>query len=318
MKLKLPFLAFFESIITLFASIDDKVKDAPKSGNPGSKGGEYKANPSVVKARENAPEGAKKGYGAMNNLNNIFNNAIDNTILRPVASYQNWRAKANIRKDPNKQVVFLAPGVAQNIGAQWRYARELNKRGHVAYHVKQYHGKGIEPNLDKTYEQIFKFYNKAKVADPTRRNDYFSGHSSGGNAAIHMSFDDRTKKTGIQGFQARAPTPYGIEKKNLYHKVIGMMLPGTMRYEDVVNDAKAKEYAQKVLQNTPYRPVHIVAGENDKLVPPKYTTYLKAQTHYMVKGKDSTHFGTSGSNADTNIEQADHLENTVMRYKNKR
>ena len=42
--------------------------------------------------------------------------------------------------------------------------------------------------------------------------------------------------------------------------------------------------------------MNLVVGEHDRLVPPKTGVFKYAKGYHVIKGPDSTHFGTAGGN----------------------
>src|SRR3989338_742927 len=238
--------------------------------------------------------------GLFTNLPNQVRNAYDNTVGYLVASLQNKAAVKHYKSDPKSKdkIVFLMHGVAQNIGSQWRLAKELEEKGYHVYHVHADHTKPREKVADDAFKQIKDFYKEAGIKDPSQATAYFSGHSSGADAGIYMAGDERILEYGIKQVQARAPAPSGMKLDTLGRKLIG--IAANLTHDDVGSSDEAKLNAVEMVKREPYVPVHIVAGSHDDLVHPKDTVYQHAEKHWVIKDKASTHFGTSGANKEMN------------------
>ncbi|MFH1439149.1 MAG: hypothetical protein ABIG89_01170 [Candidatus Woesearchaeota archaeon] len=236
---------------------------------------------------------------ATNNLYNIARNAYDNTIGYFKAARQNKKTIRHLQENPctSKKVVYLMHGVQQNIGSQWRLAEKLEKQGYLVYHLGANHSEDSDKVVDKAFEDIKKFHKKANIKKPEQRNDHFTGHSSGADAGILMSTDERILKAGIKHVQARAPVPFGMKIDNLGKRLIAML--ADVSHDDLKN-VKAKKRAIKMAKKLPKVPVFVVAGKKDYLAEAKTTAYPHADKHFIIDHEDSSHFGTSGGNDDMN------------------
>jgi hypothetical protein len=234
------------------------------------------------------------------NWYNIARNAYDNVFGYLTAKRQNRETESHFKKNPksDKKIVYLMHGVAQNIGSQWRLGEALQKEGYMVYHLAADHNKKREEVADKAFKDIAAFHKKTGIKKPEQRNDHFSGHSSGADAGIFMSCDEKILKSGIKHVQARAPAPFGLKITNISQKLVGMM--ASLEHDDVGNYSTARKNALENKRREPNVPVYIVAGERDNLALPKGTAYPHADKHFVIKHKDSTHFGTSGVNNEMN------------------
>jgi hypothetical protein len=234
-------------------------------------------------------------------------NLVDNTVGYFIAKYQNMKSRRELAQNPNRPIEYLMHGEVQNQGSQWRLARDSRKRGFVPYHLAGRHSLqrklSTEQKVDNAYEQIQQLHNSVGIKNAYSRNDVFSGHSTGGNRAIDMAKDKRTIQYGIKTYQARAPNPVSTEPRTIWQKLLMTFLPGDSA-KTPQGRARAVELAGK---GTPLVPVHVVAGEYDRLVPPEDTVYKKAASHTIIRGPDSTHFGTSGGNRSINAQMLNHL-----------
>lgn len=232
---------------------------------------------------------------------NLVTNAVDNTLGYAIAKGQNYKTKKALKNgDSEKDIVYLMHGLYQNEGSQWRLGSQLKKEGKHVYHLKGNHGTGrnIDRSVEKAYNQIDKLH-KGRISkeDAISRNDYFSGHSSGGDVGIHLGSDAKTRDYGIKRVQARAPMPYGFRPSTIAQKLLGSIanLKGdNLKYKD------ARKRASDFSRKDSVMPVHVLSGEYDKLVIPKDAHYIKATDHKVLKGKNSSHFGTSGVNVYSN------------------
>jgi hypothetical protein len=235
---------------------------------------------------------------AFYNVGKVAKNAVDNTFGYGIASYQDYKTRKHFKKNPGSedQVVYLMHGLFQNKGSQWRLAKDLRKEGFKPYHLKGYHHLPREKDADKAFEQIDKFHKYTKLKEPQKRNDYFSGHSSGADVGIYMAGDKRIRKYGITAVQARAPAAGGIEAKTLGQK---LLMPFANE-DNVKKSISAKKSAVTLADRKPKVPVYVVAGKYDNLVPPSDAIYKHAKKHYIIQHPDSTHFGTSGGTSHMN------------------
>ncbi len=234
------------------------------------------------------------------NVYNLARNAYDNTLGYFTAKRQNRETEAHFKKNPksDKKIVYLMHGVAQNIGSQWRLGEALQKEGYMVYHLAADHNKKREEVAEKAFKDIKDFHKKTGIKTPAQRNDHFSGHSSGADAGIFMAGDEKILKTGIKHVQARAPVPFGLKIDNISQRLVGMV--ASLEHDDVGNSPTARKNAIAMAKREPNVPVYIVAGEYDNLALPKGTAYPHAERHFVIKDKNSSHFGTSGANSEMN------------------
>ncbi|MBD3310488.1 hypothetical protein GF351_04670 [Candidatus Woesearchaeota archaeon] len=247
----------------------------------------------------------KERYNAfVNNAANVVNNAFANTAGYAIAKYQNFRSKRNLKKDNDKDIVYLMHGSFQNEGSQWRLAKELKKEGYVPYHLKGNHHLDRKGSAQEAYKQVEKLHEKADVENASERNDYFSGHSSGADTGLYMATGKEAKKHGIKAVQARAPAPYGIKGRTFWQKAL-MPLAKKDNIKDVTTQREVSEFYRK----KPAVDVHVLAGKYDALVPPEDAVYKGASSFKVIDHPDSTHFGTSGVNKEMNEMFVDELGN---------
>lgn len=289
------------SIINFLASLDQKIKSlSPRKNDAGDVDRQF----SILK-KELAPykkSAPKPTFGetvksSFSNIKNIARNAFDNSVGYVIAKGQNWKTERYFKKNPESKdrIGYLMHGLFQNEGSQWRLARDLRKEGHQPYHLKGHHNLDRKENAEKAYGQIERFHKDTKLKAPDKRDDYFSGHSSGADMGIYMSGDKKIKQYGIKHVQARAPAPSGIQAKTLGQKLL-MPLAG----EDNALKYHGKKNALEMAKRKPKVPVNVIAGKYDRLVPPEDTLYKHAKGHYVIDHPDSTHFGTSGGNKEMN------------------
>lgn len=268
----------------------------------------------IAPIRETAPKEptlSERMDSATSNIKNLARNAIDNTIGLGIAKFQNFKTKRHFKKNPEskEQIGYLMHGLFQNEGSQWRLARDLRKAGHQPYHLKGNHSLPRKGSVKKAYEQIEKFHKDTGLKNTSERNDYFSGHSSGGDVGVYMAADYKTIQYGIKKIQARAPAPTGIKGVTLPQK---MLLP--LANEDNTDTYRGRKSAVQLSKRNPKIPVQVVAGRYDRLVRPKDAAYMKASAHYFIDHKDSTHFGTSGGNKEMNKIMIDLLNKQEKTY----
>ncbi len=263
------------------------------------------------KPLEKAAEKQQKGLGEIvkgtfHNIRNLANNAFDNTVGYGISKYQNMKGVRELKRDQGKPIAYIVNGLVQNEGAGWRRAGTLSKRGFVPLHIKTHHREKMHEAYEKTAEQIKRYHERAKIEEPAKRADAMVGHSSGGNDAIYAAQQKRTRdELGVKYVQAIAPTPYGYKPSGTGAKVMAKIMDASG--EDTTTK-EGREYAVQMDKGKPYISVHVVAGEKDELVKLKDAVYKHADRMHFVRGKDSTHFGTSGSNPEMNETLADLLE----------
>jgi hypothetical protein len=249
--------------------------------------------------RDAAPDSSPTGKDFVGNaVRNISWNAYDNTIGYVLAKGQNRRTERSVRKDPStrSRVAYLQSGVMQNEGGQYRRARMLRKEGELPFITRGHHNLPRKEGAEKTLEQISDFQKRTGLKDPHTRNDYFMGHSSGGDVGIYMAGDKRTKNLGIKKVYAVAPAPAGVYKA----RTIGQRLVLPIASKDNTTTLEGRAHAVELDKRKPQVPVYVIAGKYDKLVTPKDAAYRHATKHYVIDHKDSTHFGTSGGNKTMN------------------
>lgn len=304
-------------VFTIFLALEDKLADAKEEQKKKVIDKQYNTMTENYKPlREKAPKQPSTGTKLktmFTNTTNIARNAFDNTVGYGIAKFQNYTTKRHFSKDPksDSQIVYLMHGVMQNEGSQWRLARQLRKEGKRVYHLKGKHHLPREENANQTYEQIDNLHDSTKLEKVEERNDYFSGHSSGGDMGIYLAGDERILKRGIKTVQARAPAPSGLEVKTLGQKLIMPLLTDA----DNIKTYAGKKEAVEITSRKPVVPVHIVVGEEDNLVPPEAAVYAHATSTSLLKGKNSTHFGSSGGQKDMNAQQIEFMNKPEKQYK---
>lgn len=236
----------------------------------------------------------------VNNLRNQVTNAYDNTVGYVIAKKQNWDTTRALRKDPdNTNLVYVMNGLAQNIGPGHRRGKALMNHGLRPYHVRSHHSLPDEQAYDRFLGQVDNLHEKARVQNPQYRHDGLQGHSSGGVFAMHAAEDKRTRERGIKYAQAIAADYDGMPLTTPSQKLMDTFIP-----LDAHNPYKTRAAREKILsrqhRGPPQISVESVGGRYDDLVPPPFTYYKHADRHHVVLGKDSTHFGTSGSNDQMN------------------
>lgn len=284
------------------ALIETKFEDLKKEIEPYRKG--MPESPSLV-ARAKA---------AVANAANVARNAYDNTVGYAIAKGQNWKTRRHFSKDPESEdkIVYLMHGLMQNEGSQRKFGKQLRKEGFQPYHLKGNHHLSRKESAEEAFEQIEDFQRDTKLKNPSKRHDYFSGHSSGADVGIYMAGDKRIKEYGITKVQARAPAPYGIKAKRIGQKILAPLAD-----KDDVSKSAGKRNAVELAAREPTVTVDVIAGRYDGLVPPSDAAYQHATHHYVIDHPDSTHFGTSGVNKDMNNVFIDHLKGEVGEKKKK-
>lgn len=292
------------------ATLEDEVKEAEIKSKPKTKEQDVKEKYEKIDkkyqpVREKVysePSLGQKLKATVNNVKNVARNAVDNTVGYGIAKYQNYKTKKHFKNEPasNDEITYLMHGLFQNEGSQWRLAKQLRKEGKQAYHLKGHHSLPKKENIDRTYEQIGDFHNNTKLENVKNRNDKFSGHSSGGNIGIYMAEDERTAKYGIKKIQARAPATYGFKAKSIGQK---LLLPFA-KAEDA-STYEGMKHGLEASKGKPAVPIQILAGEHDNLVPPPNAVHIHSggKAHIkpkVLKGKNSTHFGTAGGEEEMN------------------
>ncbi|PIN86570.1 hypothetical protein COV19_03535 [Candidatus Woesearchaeota archaeon CG10_big_fil_rev_8_21_14_0_10_44_13] len=261
---------------------------------------------------------------AMRNLPTMASNAFNNTLGYPIVLSQNYRTEGRTRKHPEEPVGYIKVGLGQTMGAGWKTGRAFRKRHINPYHLPPEHYRPPHEQHRHEVRHIQKFIKKAKIVDPEKRNDLYTGHSSGGNAAIYAAGDHSLYKLGIKHIQAVAPTPYGIRADRLSHKLMGTVVD--LSVDDVSKSKIARENALKMYHRVPLKDptgkhgiksIHIIAGAKDGLVSPRETYYKHADKQYVIRHPKSTHFGTSGSNNEINEIIADLAAMQVYGHKKK-
>ncbi len=248
---------------------------------------------------------------AMNNVKNITLNAFDNTIGYGIASYQNYQTKRTLKKNPktDRYMTVLIPGLFQEIGSQWRLGKREKENGRLPYHLHPNNSLPKAEREEAARRQLE--YLKGK----THANPYkiLSGHSDGAALAVGLAQDQKTVKDHkIVYVQARAPSVHGTTKIDSVGKA--MLIPFAAN-DNVKKSIYARKGAVENAEKKPYVPVDVVAGEYDSLATPRDTVYRHARTHYLVRGKDSTHFGTSGVNDEMNKRFSKHIDDLIREHK---
>lgn len=251
---------------------------------------------------------------AFGNIKNAADSAFENSVGYVISKGQDHKTDRYVKKNPGtkKKIVYMMPGWKQNPGSQRRYATQLRKEGYLPRHLKGNHHLERKESAEKGFEQIGKFQKKTKLKNPHKRDDYFSGHSSGGDVGIYMAGDERIKKYGIREVQARAPAPYGIKAKTWPQR---LLIPFASK--DDLEGKVAKRDAVEMAERKPKINIHIVAGKYDRLVTPKDTIYMPKHPkirHYVIKDKNSTHIGTTGIRKDMNSIFIDLLKKGKDKY----
>ncbi len=230
-------------------------------------------------------------------IGHLIDSAYDNTVGYFIAKGQNRRTVKDLKKDKSKPIMYLMNGIVLNEGSHHRLAKKLKEQGFAPYHIPASHlTHSKEYILKKTYDKIKKLHKNAGISeeDAKTRYDGFSGHSDGGNFVISsLAPDYKTRDLGIKWAQARAASPYGMPFRTRAIKAIGAMLPTTQR--ENIETKEGKELATKTYMKHPVIPIHTYAGQRDKLVPPKYSRYVKEMDYTFIPGKYTSHFATSGA-----------------------
>jgi len=256
------------------------------------------------------PTFGQKVRATLKNTKNIAVNAFDNSVGYGIARYQNYQTRKILEKNPgiDNKIVYMMHGLDQNIGSQWRLARQARKDGKIAYHLRGNHGKGLDQSVDLAFKQIEDLHKRTKLKDVGKRNDVYTGHSSGANVGLYMATDERIKGYGINHVQARAPTPTGLKVKTWGQRLITPIMD--ISAEDVTKELGRKNVLKLHARGKPHVPVYIVAGKYDNLVTPDMAAYKHAKGMHVIDHKDSTHFGTSGVNDIMNRIFIDLINNT--------
>ncbi|MDO8642798.1 MAG: hypothetical protein Q7R76_04410 [Candidatus Woesearchaeota archaeon] len=304
-------------------NVEPPVRDKEKREAlyPGKKSAQaqYESDPTkyAVKGMEHELEGARQRMPGprkladkvrlmFENVRNIAVNAVDNTVGVPIAHYQNWKTAKYLKAHPDTKnpVLYLMHGLAQTIGSQWRLASQARELGIQPYHLKGKHALGDTGAAEDAFHQIEHLHHQTHLHNPSKRKDYYSGHSSGGNVGIEMAANEKIKKYGIHQVQARAPTPHGFKRMStIEQKAAGMILD--IEGENLGTSKAAREGALRKYERQPHVPVYIVSGREDALVPPNETVYKHAKGYHVLQHKDATHFGTSGVNREVNKKTLD-------------
>ena len=290
-------------IIIFLADIGDKVNKIKKRNE---RKGIDRAYDTLSEERSyherNAPSGASSGELVGNfahNTKNVIRDAYDQSFGMFHALAQDRKTKKYIKKNPgtDKPILYLESGLFQNRGGQWRLGKEGGKAGFLSKHLKGRHHLSRQEAAHMNFEDIKKFHEYTGLKNVVKRKDYASGHSSGADRLLYMAGDKRIKKTGIKYIQARAPAPAGIKAKNAFQKAI---LP--FAKSDDVRKYEGKKAAVEMGYRKPQKGlnIHVVSGKYDAGIPPKSATYPHADQHYVMTHKDSSHFGTSGGEKETN------------------
>ncbi|PIZ52196.1 hypothetical protein COY27_01045 [Candidatus Woesearchaeota archaeon CG_4_10_14_0_2_um_filter_33_13] len=314
-------------IIAILLALEDKVRTAEREAGKNKvvfvdfetkkrvEAG-YKNLESELKPwRAAAPEQSKKQTRTElgpSNVGNVIRNLFDNTVGYGISTYQNVRTRRELKKDPaaaKKHMTVLIPGLFQNIGSQWRLARVERKKGRLVYHVHPHNGLQKEAREDAAVKQLEELKNK------TGKNPYkiISGHSDG--AALGIGLAQRKKAVKdhkIYAVQARAPSVHGVSGD--YTPGQRILIPLAPN-DNVRKSYTARRGAYYNAQRRPHAKVYVVAGEHDGLVKPSDAVYKHAKAHYLARGKQSTHFGTSGGNPDMNKLQSGHIDDIVKEHK---
>lgn len=268
---------------------------------------------------------------ATKNIPKLARNLYDNTIGFPIALFQNYKTKKYFKKhslDNQTSLVHAVPGLFQNIGSQQKYAKQLNKAGFKVLHHPGNHHLGRKGSVEKLKESIDQFFTKTGIKEAAKKAGYdpnkyiknlnhlATGHSSGADVLIDAAED--LYKLGIKAIQARAPAYYGVGKKTLGQKLL-FPLAGKSDFPDYnaklrEEIAKQAKYVKRAQKNVP---IHVVAGEDDGLITlPE--ALVEGARHYIVRGKDTTHFGTSGGTKSVNQQFVKHLRNIEHEIKGRK
>lgn len=248
--------------------------------------------------RKNLPGSSKFSWKNLAiDTGHLFNSIYDNTIGYGIAKSQNFRSRRDLKKNKDKPIMYLMNGIVVNEGSQHRLAKKLKKKGFIPYHLPASHLlNSKEKILDKSYKRIKKLHKYAGITDEEviKRKDGFSGHSDGGNFVnSYLANNLKTRDLGIKWAQSRAASTYGVDFKNTPQKLLKYFIPQLKR-EDI-RKKEGKELATKNYLNNPVIPIYTFAGERDRLIPPKYSHYIKEEKYNLLKGKNTTHFATSGA-----------------------
>ena len=247
---------------------------------------------------------------AINNVKNVAVNAFDNTVGYGIAQYQNYQTRRELKKSPktDKYMTVHIPGLFQNIGSQWRFAKLERQKGRLPYHVHPHN------ELHKAEREAAARAQLDDLKKLTGANPYkiVSGHSDGAALAIGLAQDKKTvEEHKIAYVQARAPSAHGtIKLDSLGKRLLIPLAPNDNVHKNIYARKGAVENASK----KPYVPVDVVAGEYDALATPRDAVYKNARAHYLVRGKDSTHFGTSGVNSKVNQSFSEHIDDLVKEH----
>lgn len=296
-------------ILIFLADLEKRVKEGKEAPEAKLVEARYKDLKKQIepyrKAMPEPPSFGKRAKAAISNAANVVRNAYDNTVGYAIAKGQNWKTRKHFSEDPGdkEKIVYLMHGLMQNEGSQRRFGKQLRKAGMHPYHLKGNHHLSRKQSAEEGFRQIDKFQKETHLKSPSKRHDYFSGHSSGADVGIYMAGDERIKKYGIEKVQARAPVPYGLKAKRIGQKLI---MP--LAAKDDVRKAAGKRSAVELSRVKPKVTVDVIAGRYDGLVPPSDAFYQRARKHYVIDHPDSTHFGTSGVNKEMNNVFVAHLQ----------
>ncbi len=252
---------------------------------------------------------------AIGNVKNIANNAVDTVVGRPISSMYNWQTRRFLKKNPEakQEIWYTEHGSAQGKHNQWRLMREGRKQGKLMYGLSANHSKGHEHTTDQSFDQIYNLHKKTGLKNPERRRDKYMGHSSGANTGLYMATDPRIKGTGIKEVHGVAATPHGIAADTIERRLMGLVTNIDYDRKDKAKGQKAATELYK--RGKPFVDVYMSTGKADGLVKPEDINYRHAKGMKVIDHKDSTHFGTSGSNSRINKILVDMMANPDKHYK---
>lgn len=258
-----------------------------------------------IKADIDEASGKSRLEAFLSNPENFVRNAIFNTLGYPVAKAQNKISLDYLKQHPDtyRQIVYMMVGIKQNEGANALLAEEFYNRGKIPIHLKPNHNLPLEDRVPDMIRQIKSIQNKVKLVNPKARMDTATGHSSGGRNVTMLSREPDAVKYGINaGVVAVASTHYGMKVNRLGQKLIGLVHDIA---EDNIGDYKTRSEIAAFSKKDVHVPVYQVGGFSDGLVPAKNVADDKAAMHFVLRGRHSTHFGTSGVRQDNNAKIAD-------------
>src|SRR3989338_5324485 len=227
------------------------------------------------------------------NVKNICVNMYENTVGNVLSGYENWKSRRALKKDSNKDIVYLAHGYFQNRGSMRQLAKQARERGQIPYLIKQNHEKkSRDENRDMFFEQVKKLHDKTgisekdrykaishtrktsgykginKPAGAYRGRDKLIGHSEGANVALYAAQDPRIQKYGIGRSYAVEPSPTGMKLTNADQRATDLVskMMGVELDKDDYNNPKARKEAVKLYSKEPLIDTYILSGRQSGLV----------------------------------------------------